>query len=120
MLTVVDRPDARTARLPAAVNGPRVQLYQHVTRGARGALGATLTTPRDWHARHPIAGDDAVIYAGAIIPGRVRVGARAIVGGNAWLLDDLPDDGCVIQPPARRLDAAADLRERLSRSGDPA
>jgi len=103
-----------------AVIGARVRLYQHVTLGARGALGTTLTSPRDRHARHPVVGDDAVIYAGATILGRVRVGARAIVGGNAWLLDDVPDDACVIQPSALVLDrrAADGLRDRLSRAGD--
>jgi len=34
------------------------------------------------NARHPIVGDDVVIYAGATILGRITIGNEAIIGGN--------------------------------------
>lgn len=101
-----------------AVIGARVRLYQHVTLGARGAPGEPIASPRDRYARHPVVGDDVVIYAGATILGRVRIGARAIIGGNAWLLDDVAEGACVVQPPARLLDPgdAQALRDSLGRA----
>ena len=104
-----------------AIVGTRVRLYQHVTLGARSAVGLTRDDVRERHARHPIVGDDVVIYAGATILGRVTIGARATIGGNVWLLSDVPEDAVVVQPEAIRLDAAAglDLRDVLQRATTP-
>jgi serine O-acetyltransferase len=98
-----------------AIIGQRVRLYQHVTLGARSPLGAARHGATSRHARHPIVGDDVVIYAGATILGRVTIGDRATVGGNVWLLSDVPADGVVAQPEAERLDprAALGLRDAL-------
>ncbi|MBB4153954.1 serine O-acetyltransferase [Sphingomonas jinjuensis] len=83
-----------------AIIGARVRLYQHVTLGA---AARSIASPRERHARHPIVEDDAVIYAGATILGRVTIGARAVIGGNVWLLDDVPADAQVFQPEAAQL-----------------
>ncbi|MFV0622435.1 serine O-acetyltransferase EpsC [Sphingomonas sp. ac-8] len=98
-----------------AIIGDRVRLYQHVTLGARSPLGATPQGPRHRYDRHPIVEDDVVIYAGATILGRVTIGARSTIGGNVWLLSDVPPDSVVVQPEARRLDHAGGeaLLERL-------
>ncbi|MHA6721506.1 serine O-acetyltransferase EpsC [Sphingomonas sp. RS2018] len=100
-----------------AVIGDRVRLYQHVTLGARGALGAT-GAPRG-RVRHPVVEDDVVIYAGATILGHVTIGARSVIGGNVWLLSDVPADSVVLQPEARRLSDrdARDVREELAATG---
>lgn len=89
-----------------AIIGDRVRLYQHVTLGARSPLGATREGPRQRYDRHPIVEDDVVIYAGATILGRVTIGARSTIGGNVWLLSDVPPDSVIVQPEARRLDRA--------------
>ncbi|WP_375249910.1 serine O-acetyltransferase EpsC [Sphingomonas sp.] len=104
-----------------AVIGARVRLYQHVTLGARSPAGAARDDVRERHARHPIVEDDVVIYAGATILGRVRIGARSTIGGNVWLLSDVPGDSVVVQPEARRLERSAglDLRETLFRATSP-
>jgi len=98
-----------------AIVGDRVRLYQHVTLGARSPLGAARRGTRDRYARHPIVGDDVVIYAGATILGRVTIGAGATIGGNVWLLDDVPPGGVVVQPEANLLDRSAGhaLRDTL-------
>ncbi|HVF94319.1 MAG TPA: serine O-acetyltransferase EpsC [Sphingomonas sp.] len=80
-----------------AIVGSRVRLYQHVTLGARAGIA---TAPRDRYARHPIVEDDVVIYAGATILDRVTIGARSVIGGNVWLLSDVPPDSEVLQPEA--------------------
>ena len=98
-----------------AIVGSGVRLYQHVTLGARSPLGAARRGVRDRFARHPIVGDDVVVYAGATILGRVTIGAGATIGGNVWLLDDVPAGGVVVQPEATLLAPTAGhaLRDTL-------
>ncbi|MDB5674223.1 MAG: serine acetyltransferase [Sphingomonas bacterium] len=98
-----------------AIIGARVQLYQHVTLGARSPLGTAPVSPRDRYARHPIVEDDVVIYAGATILGRVTIGRGATIGGNVWLLEDVPPGSVVAQPTATILagEAASVLHETL-------
>jgi serine O-acetyltransferase len=98
-----------------AIIGDRVRLYQHVTLGARTPLGTARHGHAQRYARHPIIGDDAVIYAGATILGRVTVGARSTVGGNVWLISDVPPDSVILQPEARLLehDAGRAMRDEL-------
>ncbi|MBM6575112.1 serine acetyltransferase [Microvirga sp. SRT01] len=101
-----------------AIIGARVRLYQHVTLGARSALGAARRKGEGGsrYARHPIVGDDVVVYAGATILGRVTIGARSTIGGNVWLLSDVPPDSVVVQPEAQLLDrsSAGQLRDELA------
>lgn len=101
-----------------AIIGARVRLYQHVTLGARSPAGVTPLDVRERHARHPVVGDDVVIYAGATILGRVQIGARATIGGNVWLLSDVPEDSVLVQPEALRLgrEAGLALRDVLTRA----
>lgn len=98
-----------------AIVGDRVRLYQHVTLGARSPLGAARHSATERYARHPIVEDDVVIYAGATILGRVTIGARSMIGGNVWLLSDVPPDSVVTQPEASVLPRShgAMLRETL-------
>ncbi|WP_374294700.1 serine O-acetyltransferase EpsC [Sphingomonas sp.] len=103
-----------------AIVGRGVRLYQHVTLGARSPLGAARATPRDRLARHPIVEDDVVVYAGATILGRITIGRGATIGGNVWLLSDVPADAILTQPEAERLDRGARdaLRETLAEAVD--
>jgi serine O-acetyltransferase len=90
-----------------AVIGAGVRLYQHVTLGARTPLGGARATARGRYARHPIVEDDVVVYAGATILGRVTIGRGAIVGGNVWLLTDVPAGSVVLQPEAEVFEGEA-------------
>jgi len=83
-----------------AIVGANVRLYQHVTLGARSPLADSGKSPRERYARHPIVEDDVVIYAGATILGRVTIGRGSTIGGNVWLLDDVPPESVVVQPAA--------------------
>lgn len=102
-----------------AIIGRGVRLYQHVTLGARSPLGLAPTGPRTHHARHPIVEDDVTIYAGATILGRVTIGRGSVIGGNVWLLEDVPPESVVAQPEAIRLGQAGRdaLSERLAEHG---
>ena len=73
-----------------AIIGNRVRLYQAVTLGAK-----SIPLEEDGRAirnipRHPIVGDDVVIYSGATILGRVSIGNGAVIGGNVWITEDVP------------------------------
>ncbi|MBO9623365.1 MAG: serine acetyltransferase [Sphingomonas sp.] len=83
-----------------AIIGSNVRLYQHVTLGARSPLGLATHGPRERLARHPIVEDDVIIYAGATILGRVTIGRGSTIGGNVWLLEDVPPHSVLVQPPA--------------------
>lgn len=77
--------------------GNHVRIYQQVTLGAKrfpsdanGALTKGLP-------RHPIVEDEVVIYAGATILGRVTLGKGCTIGGNVWLIHDVPAGAHVTQ-----------------------
>lgn len=64
--------------------GERVRIYQNVTIG-----GARLG---DWQTdQYPEIGDDTVIFAGAVVIGKVRVGKHCVVASNAVVTKDVPD-----------------------------
>lgn len=87
-----------------SIIGRNVRLYQHVTLGGRSPLGLAPAGPRERFARHPILEDDVIVYAGATILGRVTIGRGSTIGGNVWLLDDVPAHSVVVQPGAQRLE----------------
>jgi serine O-acetyltransferase len=80
-----------------SVIGERVRLYQGVTLGAKSFPLDEKGIPIKGVDRHPIIGDDVVIYAGATILGRIKVGARSVIGGNVWLTQSVPPDSSITQ-----------------------
>lgn len=78
-----------------AIIGDRVRLYQGVT------LGGDIAGGQEQHGapRHPVIGDDVVIYANASIIGRVEIGAGSRIEGNVWLRQDVPP-GSLVRAPA--------------------
>ncbi len=91
-----------------AVIGRNVRLYQQVTLGAKsfqddGSGGLIKGEPR-----HPIIGDDVVIYAGATILGRITVGKGAVIGGGVWLLESVAPGALVTQARPRLRVAPSD------------
>lgn len=81
--------------------GKRVKIYQGVTLGARGFPTDEHDVPIKGLPRHPIVEDDVVIYAGATILGRIRIGKGSTVGGNVWLTRDVAPGARVTQAQAR-------------------
>lgn len=87
--------------------GDDVLLYHGVTLGGR--------TQDDTGKRHPTLADGVVVGAGAKILGPVTVGRSTVVGANAVVTKDSPDNSILTGVPARarrrrRHDDFSDLR----------
>ena len=69
--------------------GNHVTLYQGVTLGAKSfkydANGNMLNVPR-----HPIIEDNVTIYSNASILGRITIGHHSVIGGNIWVVNNVP------------------------------
>ncbi|MES1189220.1 MAG: serine acetyltransferase, partial [Myxococcales bacterium] len=81
--------------------GERVRLYQGVTLGAKSFPLDDDGHPTKGTPRHPIVEDDVVVYAGATVLGRIRIGAGSSIGGNVWLTRSVPPHSHVTQAQAR-------------------
>ncbi len=89
--------------------GDNVTIYQCVT------LGGSNPTNGRAGKRHPTLGDNVIIGSGAQIIGPITVGARARVGANAVVTDDVPEGATMIGLKARSTLVPAEtwLREFL-------
>lgn len=75
-----------------SIIGHNVTLYQGVTLGAKNfpqEEDGSLVKGID---RHPILGDNVVVYANATILGRITIGSNTTIGGNLWVTHDVPAD----------------------------
>lgn len=74
--------------------GENVTIYQGVTLGGR-IIG-------DWKKRnYPKIADNSVIFAGAVIVGKVKIGRNCIIGANSVVTGDVPDNSTAVGAPAR-------------------
>ena len=82
--------------------GNNVKLYQGVTLGAKSFPLDEQGNPIKGIARHPILEDDVIVYSNATILGRVTIGKGAVIGGNIWVTEDVPQGERIIQGKKRR------------------
>ena len=73
-----------------AIIGNNVTIYQGVTLGAKNFPLDEKGNPIKGIARHPIIGDNVVIYSNATILGRIKIGDNSVIGGNIWVTNDVP------------------------------
>lgn len=72
--------------------GDHVKIYQGVTLGAKSFELDENGNPIKGVKRHPDIGNNVIIYANAtILGGNTRVGDGAVIGGNVWLINSVPD-----------------------------
>jgi serine O-acetyltransferase len=90
-----------------AVIGNRVRIYQGVTLGAKSFPLDEQGHPIKGIPRHPIVEDDVTIYSGATILGRITIGAGSVIGGNVWVVRDVPCNSRISQVEARHDDFVA-------------
>ena len=73
---------------PNSLIGENVKLFQGVTIGG-------------WKGGVPQIGSNVMICAGAKVIGNVRIGNNVVVGANAVVTHDVPDNAVVAGVPAR-------------------
>ena len=72
--------------------GDNVKLYQGVTLGALSFPLDENGNPIKGIPRHPILGNDVVVYSNATILGRITIGDRSVIGANRWVTDNIAPD----------------------------
>ena len=83
-----------------AIIGDNVKIYQGVTLGAKSFPTDENDNAVKGLPRHPIIGDDVVIYANSTILGRVTIGSGSTIGGNIWVTDDVAPGSIIVQARA--------------------
>ncbi|HPY13842.1 MAG TPA: serine acetyltransferase [bacterium] len=73
-----------------SIIGRNVKIYQGVTLGAKSFPKDAQGNPVKGVPRHPIVEDDVVIYSNATILGRITIGKGAVIGGNTWVMENVP------------------------------
>lgn len=73
-----------------AILGHNVTIYQGVTLGAKNFPQEADGSLVKGIARHPILGNNVIVYANATILGRINIGDNVVIGGNLWLTHDVP------------------------------
>lgn len=80
--------------------GHSVTIYQNVTIGVKNVSDTAF----------PKIGNDATIFAGAVIVGAVNIGNGAIVGANAVVTRDVPAGCLAVGVPAKLIERGARSR----------
>lgn len=80
-----------------SIIGSNVTIYQGVTLGARNFPLDEDGNPIKGIERHPIIGNDVVIYSNATILGRITIGEGATIGGNIWVTENVPAGARLLQ-----------------------
>ncbi len=72
--------------------GNNVKLYQGVTLGALSFPLDEDGNPIKGIPRHPILGNDVIVYSNATVLGRITIGDRSVIGANRWVTDNIAPD----------------------------
>lgn len=86
-----------------AIIGDNVKIYQGVTLGAKSFSLDEDGNPVKGVARHPIIGNNVIIYSNASILGRITIGDNAVIGGNIWVDTDVAPGERLIQAKANNV-----------------
>lgn len=78
--------------------GSRVKLYQGVTLGAKSFPKAKDGSLIKGIERHPIIGDNVIVYSNTTLLGRINIGESARIGANMWITEDVPAGQSLSRP----------------------
>lgn len=84
-----------------SIIGNNVKIYQGVTLGAKSFPLDCDGNPIKGIPRHPIIGDNVIIYSNASILGRITIGENATIGGNIWVTDHVEPGARIMQIKAQ-------------------
>ncbi|MCL2378066.1 MAG: serine O-acetyltransferase [Defluviitaleaceae bacterium] len=87
------------------VIGDDVLIFHGVTLGGTGKIDGK---------RHPTVESGAIIGAGAIILGDIKIGTGAKIGAGALVIADVPENSTVVGEPARNTQLEASLRNEIA------
>ncbi len=80
-----------------SIIGDNVKIYQGVTLGARSFDRDEFDNPVKGVPRHPVIGNNVVIYSNTTVLGRINVGDGAVIGGNLWVTEDVAPGEKLVQ-----------------------
>lgn len=86
-----------------AIIGNNVKLYQGVTLGAKSFTYDENNNPVKGIPRHPVIGDNVVIYSNTSVLGRITIGNNAVIGGNIWVTEDVAENEKLVQAKANNI-----------------
>jgi hypothetical protein len=78
--------------------GSRVKLYQGVTLGAKSFPKTDDGSLIKGIERHPIIGDNVIVYSNTTLLGRINIGESARIGANMWITEDVPAGQSLSRP----------------------
>lgn len=78
--------------------GSRVKLYQGVTLGTKSFPKADDGSLIKGIERHPIIGDNVIVYSNTTLLGRINIGESARIGANMWITEDVPAGQSLSRP----------------------
>ena len=78
--------------------GSRVKIYQGVTLGAKSFPKADDGSLIKGIERHPIIGDNVIVYSNTTLLGRINIGESARIGANMWITEDVPAGQSLSRP----------------------
>ena len=79
-----------------AIIGENASIYNGVTIG--------INLRPDGKAYPPIIGDNVVLCTGAKVIGNVKIGSNSVIGANAVVVKDIPENSVAAGVPAKVLD----------------
>jgi serine O-acetyltransferase len=83
-----------------AVIGKNVSIGQNVTIGG---------TSKKYEV--PIIGDNTELASGAVIVGPIKIGKDCVIGANAVVVKDIPDNSVAVGVPARVIKSNIDIND---------
>lgn len=87
-----------------SIIGHHVKIYQGVTLGAKSFDLDENNNPIKGIPRHPIIGNNVIIYSNTSILGRITIGDNAVIGGNLWITHDVAAGERLTQAPCKHND----------------
>ena len=85
-----------------AIIGNNVKIYQGVTLGAKSFPLDENGNPIKGIPRHPIIGNNVIIYSNASILGRITIGEGATIGGNICVTENVEPGARILQQKAEK------------------
>ena len=88
---------------------PRCVIGNFVSIGTGVVIGGT-----SGKYEVPSIGDNTIIYSGAKIIGSVIIGKNCVIGANAVVLTNIPDNSLVVGVPAKVIKENIDIKNYIS------